>query len=55
LLQGLEAPNRMGSTGIACSIVCSIRDKIRRAVSLVVSQNGSITLDTAACVKLTVA
>ena len=40
LLQGLEPLNRAGSTAIACSIVCSIRPRTRRAVSLVVSQTA---------------
>ena len=55
LAQGLGPPNRPGSTAMACSIVCSIRPKTRRAVSLVVSQAGLMTLTTSACVKLAVA
>ena len=55
LAQGLGPLNRPGSTAMACSIVCSIRPKTRRAVSLVVSQAGLMTLTTSACVKLTVA
>ena len=50
LSHGLGPPNRPGSTAIACSMVCSIRPRTRRAVSLVVSQTGSITASTSACV-----